>query len=157
MELLPAAWLYLMIVQRTTSALRHKYTGKQGKGDFGLMASKPTWSMATTSEWRTLVVNEVCQQGKVTGRGKTGQGQGCIGKVWGEERLPGGNFGKWRHIVSALLSELLMTCFQHQGISSSGMARIQPVPSAQLKANLKHIMTGCLMQGRYTWWRNQVL
>ncbi|KAE8287777.1 hypothetical protein D5F01_LYC13834 [Larimichthys crocea] len=54
-------WTPSNAVQHATSALRHSdIVGhvQLGRGDFGLISSKPTWCKASTSERRKMVVEE---------------------------------------------------------------------------------------------------
>lgn len=55
------------------------------------------------------------------------------GKVWRGENSAGGSSKKWKQATSTSSSELRKMCSHLQNTSTSGMARTQPVPSAQLR------------------------
>ncbi len=66
-------WTPSDAMQQAISALKHKdIVGQvqQGTGGFGLKANEQTWRKATTSDRRTLVVEEVCRQEEAVRKAK---------------------------------------------------------------------------------------
>lgn len=160
-------WTPSDAVQQASSALRHKdIVGQvqQGRGGFGLTTSKPTWRKATTSERRTLVVEEVRRQeeaarsAKAVSLAKQGQWMQWEGverrkiswkELWEMEA------SKISFIIRATYDVLPTPKNLQQSYGEDPTCALCPTP-----ATLKHIMVGCktsLTQGRYTWRHNQVL
>lgn len=160
-------WTPSDAVQQASSALRHKdIVGQvqQGRGGFGLTTSKPTWRKATTSERRTLVVEEVRRQeeaarsAKAVSLAKQGQWMQWEGverrkiswkELWEMEA------SKISFIIRATYDVLPTPKNLQQWYGEDPTCALCPTP-----ATLKHIMVGCktsLTQGRYTWRHNQVL
>lgn len=131
-------WAPSNAVQHATSALRHNdIVGhvQLGRGGFGLAASKPTWRKASTLERRKMVVEEVrCQEeaarsAKAVSLAKQGQSMRWEGLEmrklsWRE---------LWEMEASNISFIIRATYNVLQKTSTSGMARTQPSPSAQIQ------------------------
>ena len=160
-------WTPSDAVQQATQALRHKdIVGQvqQGRGGFGLTAREPSWKKATTSEQRTLVVQEVRRQEEVLRSAKAvslaKQGQWM---QWeGVERRKISWRDLWQmeakeisFIIRATYDVLPSPKNLSQWYGEDPTCALCPTP-----ATLRHSMSGCktsLTQGRYTWRHNQVL
>ena len=160
-------WTPSNAVQQATSALRHQdIVGniQHGRGGLGLVASKPTWHKASTSERRKLVVEEVRRQEETTRSAKAVSlaKQGQWMRWEGLERRKINWSELWQmeasnisFIIRAIYDVLPSPKNLHQWYGEDQTCPLCPTP-----ATLRHIMTGCktsLTQGRYTWRHNQVL
>ncbi len=133
-------WTPSDTVQQATSALRNSdIVGhvQLGRGGFGLTASKPTWHKASTSERRNIVVEEVRRQEETERSAKAvslpKQGQRISREGLERRKL------SWRELCEMEASNISFIIRATYDVLPSpknlhsGMARTQPVPSAQLQ------------------------
>lgn len=160
-------WTPAKAVEEATAALKHAdivgYV-QQGRGGFGLTATRPAWSKAAAPERRKMVVEEVRHQ-EEAGR-------------WAKavSLAKQGQWTRWDSVERRKISWKDMWAMEARQLSFIIRATYDVLPTpvnlhqwygedpgcalCSTPATLRHVLSGCktsLAQGRYTWRHNQVL
>lgn len=160
-------WTPSDAAQHAMSALRHTdIVGhvQMGRGGFGLAPRKPSWSKASTSERRRMVVEEVRHQ-EEAGRNAKAVSLAKQGQWTRWEGLERRELS-WRQLwemEASTISFIIRATYDvlpSQKNLQDWYGEDPTCPLCPSPATLRHILTGCktsLTQGRYTWRHNQVL